>query len=133
MIAAGLGCRKGVTVQQVEAAFRVALLQAALERQAVKRLAAPTHKRDEPALGAFAAAVGLPLVFVPVEELALVADRTLSASARVLQVLGVPSAAEAAALVAAGPQAHLLGPRVAVGPVTCALAHRDDDGPERRS
>jgi len=34
----------------------------------------------------------------------------------------VHSVAEAAALAAAGPGARLLAPRVAVGPVTCALA-----------
>jgi cobalt-precorrin 5A hydrolase len=35
---------------------------------------------------------------------------------------GVPSVSEAAALAAAGAGARLLGPRIAVGPVTCALA-----------
>jgi cobalt-precorrin 5A hydrolase len=36
--------------------------------------------------------------------------------------MGVPSAAEAAALAAGGPAARLLAPRIAVGPATCALA-----------
>ena len=39
---------------------------------------------------------------------------------------GVPSVSEAAALAAAGPGARLLGPRVAVGPATCALAVTGD-------
>jgi cobalt-precorrin 5A hydrolase len=36
--------------------------------------------------------------------------------------MGVSSVAEAAALAAGGPQAHLLGARIVVGPATCALA-----------
>jgi cobalt-precorrin 5A hydrolase len=37
-------------------------------------------------------------------------------------VMNVHSVAEAAALAAAGPTSRLLGPRIAIGPVTCALA-----------
>jgi cobalt-precorrin 5A hydrolase len=48
--------------------------------------------------------------------------RTLTRSARSLSTLNVHSVSEAAALAGAGPAARLLGPRVAVGPVTCALA-----------
>ncbi|OYZ71053.1 MAG: cobalamin biosynthesis protein CbiG, partial [Rhizobiales bacterium 24-66-13] len=36
-------------------------------------------------------------------------------------------AAETAALAAAGLGAQLLGPRLALGPVTCALARSGDD------
>jgi len=39
--------------------------------------------------------------------------------------MSVHSVAEAAALAAAGPNAHLLATRVAVGPVTCALAEEE--------
>jgi cobalt-precorrin 5A hydrolase len=39
---------------------------------------------------------------------------------------GVPSVSEAAALAAAGPDARLIAPRVAVGPATCALAITGD-------
>ena len=48
--------------------------------------------------------------------------RTLTRSARSMDTFNVHSVAEAAALAAAGPGARLLAPRVAVGPVTCALA-----------
>jgi cobalt-precorrin 5A hydrolase len=41
-------------------------------------------------------------------------------------VAGVPSVSEAAALAAAGDGARLLGPRIVVGPVTCALATSKD-------
>jgi cobalt-precorrin 5A hydrolase len=44
----------------------------------------------------------------------------------VLALAGVPSVAEAAALAAGGPRARLILPRIAVGPVTCALAESGD-------
>jgi cobalt-precorrin 5A hydrolase len=50
--------------------------------------------------------------------------RTLTRSRRSMATLNVRSVAEAAALAAAGPHSRLLAPRVAVGPVTCALAER---------
>jgi cobalt-precorrin 5A hydrolase len=39
--------------------------------------------------------------------------------------MGVPSVAEAAALAAGGSAASLLAARIAVGPVTCALAETE--------
>jgi cobalt-precorrin 5A hydrolase len=43
-----------------------------------------------------------------------------------MDVLNVGSVSEAAALAAAGPTARLLAPRLALGPVTCALAIREE-------
>ncbi|XIK08888.1 cobalamin biosynthesis protein [Mesorhizobium sp. AaZ16] len=54
------------------------------------------------------------------------AANTLTHSARSQAVAGTPSVAEAAALAAAGEGARLLGPRIVVGPVTCALATSGD-------
>jgi cobalt-precorrin 5A hydrolase len=48
--------------------------------------------------------------------------RTLSHSEASLSAAGTPSVSEAAALAAAGEGARLAGPRIAVGPVTCAIA-----------
>jgi cobalt-precorrin 5A hydrolase len=48
-------------------------------------------------------------------------ERSLS-GARSLEVAGVASVSEAAALATAGEGARLAGPRIAVGPVTCAIA-----------
>jgi len=41
-------------------------------------------------------------------------------------VAGVPSVSETAALAAAGEGVRLLGPRIVVGPVTCAIAISGD-------
>jgi cobalt-precorrin 5A hydrolase len=51
---------------------------------------------------------------------------TLTRSEFSQAVAGTPSVSEAAALAAAGADARLLGPRIAVGPVTCALAITGD-------
>ncbi len=64
----------------------------------------------------------MPLVRVAPGDLEAAGSRTQSSSPRVKALVGVPSVAEAAALAAAGPKAKLILPRIAVGPVTCALA-----------
>jgi cobalt-precorrin 5A hydrolase len=51
---------------------------------------------------------------------------TLTHSELSLALAGVPSVSEAAALAAAGAGARLYGPRIVVGPVTCALATSGD-------
>ena len=48
--------------------------------------------------------------------------RLLTRSAASVAAAGVGSASEAAALAVAGPEARLLGPRLVVGRVTCAVA-----------
>jgi cobalt-precorrin 5A hydrolase len=122
VIVAGFGCRRGVTAAEVDAALIAALDRLSLDRTAVAALAAPATKGGEPALSTTAAALGVPLVLVPQRTLEAAASRTITTSPRVVSMMGVPSAAETAALAAAGPNGRLLGPRVAVGPVTCALA-----------
>jgi cobalt-precorrin 5A hydrolase len=64
----------------------------------------------------------VPLLVVPQRDLEAAGARTVTKSARVVALAGVPSVAEAAALAAGGPRARLIAPRVAVGPATCALA-----------
>jgi cobalt-precorrin 5A hydrolase len=69
---------------------------------------------------------GLKLVMVPQRDLEAADARIITRSERVLALTGVPSVAEAAALAAAGPASRLVGPRVAIGPATCALAVSGD-------
>ena len=53
--------------------------------------------------------------------------KTLSHSDLSQKVAGTPSVSEAAALAAAGEGARLAGPRIVVGPATCAIAFGGDD------
>jgi cobalt-precorrin 5A hydrolase len=121
MIVAGIGCRKGISAADVEAAIEAAFLPALVGSRRLDLIAAPALKA-EPAIRDAAAARGLRLMWIPQSDLEAAGPRTLTYSARSMQAMNVPSVAEAAALAAAGPQGRLLAPRVAVGPVTCALA-----------
>jgi cobalt-precorrin 5A hydrolase len=125
MIVAGFGCRKGVGAAEVVAAYRAALDRHGIDGAAF--LAAPFVKSEEQGLQDAARQLRLTLLPVESEDLARCADRVLTRSERVAVALGVPSASEAAALHVAGARSSLLGPRVALGRVTCALAYSKDE------
>ncbi|MFI0846481.1 cobalamin biosynthesis protein [Mesorhizobium sp. IMUNJ 23232] len=122
MIVAGLGCRTGVSEAQVLAAIRAALGAHRIEAIDLEALAVPEQKTDEPAIHQAAQTLKLVVLVIGQGELQTAGERTLTRSERSLDATGAPSASEAAALAAIGPRGKLLGPRVAVGPVTCALA-----------
>jgi len=128
VIVAGIGCRKGASAAQIEAAIAAALERAGRPLAKLDALATAAHKRDEAGLSAAASARKLPLIFVEQSDLERTSTRAATWSQRVLALAGVPSVAEAAALVAAGPRARLVLPRITVGPVTCALAS-DEEAP----
>jgi cobalt-precorrin 5A hydrolase len=126
MIVAGLGCRKGASADQITAAIASALAGADRKPMVLDIIAVPVAKGDEPGIAAAACALGVPLVLVPQSDLEAASPRTRTRSERAIAVMGVPSVAEAAALAAAGPSARLLAARIAVGPVTCALAESEN-------
>ena len=122
MIVAGVGCRKGAQAADIAAVIAAAFARAGLAATALGLIATTAAKGGEPGIAAAASAIGVPLVLIPQDDLAAAGARTVTRSARVIALAGVPSVAEAAALAAAGPAARLIVPRVAVGPATCALA-----------
>ncbi|WP_442583249.1 cobalamin biosynthesis protein [Mesorhizobium sp. ASY16-5R] len=122
MIVAGIGCKAGVSEAEVLAAFRAALATHRIKAGDVEALAVPEQKSAEPGIHAAAQAWGQLVLVIGRADLARAGEKTLTRSDRSLEVTGAPSASEAAALAALGTRGKLLGPRVAVGPVTCALA-----------
>jgi cobalt-precorrin 5A hydrolase len=122
MIAAGIGCRSGASAAEVTAALEAALQAHALERAAVSVLATVRQKQFENGIIIAGGALNLPVILVDADGIDDVSDRVLSHSAKSMAIAGTPSVSEAAALAAAGQGSRLLGPRIAVGPVTCALA-----------
>jgi len=122
VIVAGVGCRKAISAAQVESAIEAALLRNRLAGRRISLIAVPAVKGTEAGIVAAAAARGVLLVLIAQDALEAADARTLTRSVRSMDALNVHSVAEAAALAAAGPNARLLAPRVAVGPVTCALA-----------
>jgi cobalt-precorrin 5A hydrolase len=143
MIAAGLGFRRGVSAEEIEAALALAL--ARLPRVSGEsgtamtqgRAAAPNclatlaEKADEPGLREAARRLSLPIVACSRVAMAEVADRIVTVSARAQASVGLPSVAEAAALVAAGGSSRLHVPRVATPHATCAIAEGDGPGEAR--
>jgi cobalt-precorrin 5A hydrolase len=119
MIVAGFGFRRAATAESLLDA-----LDKARGPQAPALLATAEDKAAAPAFQALSARLGLPIHAVTPDALAQAETLTRSATVRALR--GSGSVAEAAALVAAGPGASLLGPRAVSADrmATCALATR---------
>lgn len=122
MKVAGLGCRQGVNAAEVLAAVDAALAAHGLGRVALAALATLPQKRGDTALAEAAQALGLRLLVAGEKESASALPRILTQSAASLAATGTGSASEAAALAAVGEGGRLLGPRLATGRVTCAIA-----------
>lgn len=120
MMVAGIGSRKDVTAGDVRAAIDAALAARGVALSALSALATAEAKREE--AGIFNAGRELALPVIVVADDALRATGTLSHSDLSQSRAGTPSVSEASALVAAGKDAKLLGPRTVLGPVTCAIA-----------
>jgi cobalt-precorrin 5A hydrolase len=122
MIVAGIGCRKGASADEIDAAMNAALAQAGFAADELGLIATSDGKDNELGIVEAAARRGVELVLVRPGDLEAAGPRTESFSPRVNEMFGIPSVAEAAALAAGGPDARLIVPRVAVGPATCAIA-----------
>lgn len=96
-----------------------------LRRDAIPDLAIPDGVTALATIAPRAAALahyGLPVHAIPPEALRGVATPTISP--RILALYGCGSVAEAAALIAAGPDAEIVMPRQVSGHVTWALARK---------
>jgi cobalt-precorrin 5A hydrolase len=122
MMVAGVGCRRGASAGDIEAAIRAALARAGVDAAALGAIATIAAKQNEAGIDAAATKLGVSIIVVSETALQAASQRTITRSERVLASMGVPSVAEAAALAAAGPSARLLAPRLVVGAATCALA-----------
>lgn len=121
VLAAGVGCRRGISADEILTALRASMEQRGLALDSLACLASIDIKAGEPGLVAAAAALGMPLVIFAASEL----DRvdTPSPSERVKAEVGTASVAEAAALLAAGIRGgRLLAPKEKHGNVTVAVA-----------
>jgi cobalt-precorrin 5A hydrolase len=122
MIVAGIGCRRGTLSEDIVNLVHAVLASFALEREKLDAIATETSKAGENGIKDAARCLSVRLVQCPIGDLEQVADKIMTHSSRVLALKGVPSIAEASALVAAGRNARLLGARAAANRVTCAIA-----------
>jgi cobalt-precorrin 5A hydrolase/precorrin-3B C17-methyltransferase len=105
----GLGCERHTSLALLERLVQEQLQAAGLASEAVAGLASIDRKADEPALLELARRRHWPLRWFTAHELNGVAVPTPSAA--VAAEMGTASVAEAAALLAAGPDARLLRPK----------------------
>jgi cobalt-precorrin 5A hydrolase len=119
VIVAGIGFNSAATAQSLASA----MARIAGNGLQVNALASIAAKTETALLRDFAAQINLPLQTVQVAGIV-----TPSQSPRVLALVGTGSLAEAAALVAAGPNARLISPRTQseCGCATIAIAQSQD-------
>jgi cobalt-precorrin 5A hydrolase len=122
MIVAGIGCGSGTSPEDIVSLIAVALSNFGIARENLTAIATESSKADEHGIAGAAQSLSIPVLRCPIADLGRVADQVLTRSLRVQEIKGVPSIAEASALVAAGLNARLLGARVAANKVTCAIA-----------
>jgi cobalt-precorrin 5A hydrolase len=125
MIVAGIGCRRGTPAAEIERVLAAALAKFGVERGELKAVATEESKAAEDGIREIAERLAVPLRAFSAAELDSVSDMILTVSQRALEIKGTASIAEGAALVAAGRNAWLLGPRVATETATCAIAVGD--------
>ena len=117
----GIGCKRGVSADQVARAVDAALAGARLNPGAVVAVASIDRKSDEAGLLAFAASRGLPIRFYSADELnALPGEFTASDFVR--QTVGVDCVCERAAVRDAMDGARLIVKKTSLDGVTVAVA-----------
>ena len=117
----GIGCRKNIGCEALEAAFA----QSGLPAECVVGAASIDVKQNEAGLLAFCQGRGWPIGFYSAGQLAAVPGQ-FTASAFVQKTVGVDNVCERASLLAAGEGAMPALPRQAGGGVTLAAACRID-------
>ncbi|PZV35305.1 cobalamin biosynthesis protein [Mesorhizobium kowhaii] len=126
MMVAGIGSRKGVSVEDVLAAIETALETHGLAMTALSALATAPLKQDEKAIFAAGHQLNLPIIVADAAAIEAASSGTISHSVLSQDLAGTPSVSEASALAVAGRGARLLGARTVLGPVTCAIAISGD-------
>jgi cobalt-precorrin 5A hydrolase len=122
MIVAGIGCRRGTPTEDIVNLVHAVLAKLEVQREKLDAIATEAEKANERGIEDAARCLSVHLIHCPIGDLEQVTDKVMTRSSRVQALKGVPSIAEASALVAAGRNARLLGARVSAEKVTCAIA-----------
>jgi cobalt-precorrin 5A hydrolase/precorrin-3B C17-methyltransferase len=125
IVTIGIGCKHDAAPDEILELVRVTLAEAGLSPNAIACIATIDRKRDDAAINDVAAKLGVPARFFSTAELAA-ETRIAQTSERVLDAVDTPSVAEAAALLAAGPNAKLILPKRKSAHATCAIAATGD-------
>jgi cobalt-precorrin 5A hydrolase / precorrin-3B C17-methyltransferase len=117
-LVAGIGSAAGVSAEEVTALLDAALASEGLDRRAVGCVATIDLKANEAGI----VTLGLPMVTFGAEQLGAI--DVPNPSDVVFAEVGTPSVSEAAALLAAGPGATLVVPKMKSAMATVAIARR---------
>ncbi|GBQ87789.1 cobalamin biosynthesis protein [Asaia krungthepensis] len=118
MLIGGLGCKLDASPEAMIAVVRQAIAVWGMPQG----FAAPPFRQHHAAVEAVSALFRLPVEIVDLMALARAQPHCLTHSERARITMGFGSIAEGCALAALGPQARLLGARLAGEGVTCAFA-----------
>jgi cobalt-precorrin 5A hydrolase len=122
MIVAGVGCRRETSADEIERVVRMALGMFGLPVERLDAVATESDRATDPGFVEAVRRLSAKLVACTADDLDRVAGRLITPSKLVLKAKGLPSIAEASALVVTGHQGRLLGTRVATERATCAIA-----------
>jgi cobalt-precorrin 5A hydrolase len=122
IVAAGLGCRKGCSAEEIVTLVTTAMEKAGLAMDELSGLFTPAFKHGETGVAAAARSLGVPLVLIPEPVMKAAEPRAITRSERVIALTGLASVAETAALAGAGPMSRLVQPRIGSRNATCAIA-----------
>ena len=131
----GMGCRRGVPVEELESLLAEALRENGLSAECLTEIATAEIKRGEPGLEQLAERHGVPLSFLQADELNGVFETNpgsiTSKSERAHGLVGVWGVAEPAALLTAG-ASQLLVNREKTTRATIAIARKDFTGNSKK-
>jgi len=119
-LVAGVGCTRGVAMEEIEEALFAALKQNQLAFESLRNLATIDLKKGEPGLAAFSEKYGLPLETFTRDQLKTV-ENLPHPSETTLKYVGVPGVCEPAAMLSARNN-KLLVEKYKYGRVTLAIA-----------
>jgi precorrin-4 C11-methyltransferase len=123
-LVAGIGCRRGVPVEELRAALETTLADAGLALESLGALASAELKADEGGLHALAESLGVPLRIMSNEQLAALDPAQFSPSAATAR-FDLPGVAEPSAVLAAG--GPLIVPKRSFERCTVAVALVQDE------
>ncbi|MCS6939356.1 MAG: precorrin-3B C(17)-methyltransferase, partial [Roseiflexus sp.] len=119
VLVVGVGCRRGVPVEELRSAFQTTLADAGLDERCVGALATAEIKTEEPGLIALADTLGVSLRVVPTAELAALDAAQFSHSAATAH-FDLPGVAEPCAVIVSS--GSLIVPKRAFSRCTIAVA-----------
>jgi cobalt-precorrin 5A hydrolase len=121
-IAIGIGCKKDCTAEEIIELVYFALEKAEILISEVAIMATAWVKNGAENVLHAAEALDLPLLVIPQEKCASVANLAQTISKKVVALHAIPSVAETAALAAAGKNPRIILPRINSSAATCAIA-----------